>query len=90
MTYRFTAQEDGDTSLLDDGVSEVPLAIAMPDWAGAAHPTLGTQAPTGGLQERRDASPQAMRIRRETVEHPFGTTKARARRTDEDPTRRSL
>ena len=36
------------TPLLDDGVSEVPPAIAMYDWAGAADPTLGTRAPAGG------------------------------------------
>jgi hypothetical protein len=29
------------------------------------------------VQERLDASPEAMRVRRETVEHPFGTIKAR-------------
>ena len=29
------------------------------------------------VQERLDANPQAMRMRRETVEHPFGTMKAR-------------
>jgi len=29
------------------------------------------------VQERLDANPQAMRRRRETVEHPFGTIKAR-------------
>jgi transposase len=29
------------------------------------------------VQRRLDANPQAMRIRRETVEHPFGTLKAR-------------
>ena len=29
------------------------------------------------VQERLDANPQAMRVRRETVEHPFGTIKAR-------------
>ena len=28
-------------------------------------------------QQRLDANPQAMRQRRETVEHPFGTMKAR-------------
>jgi len=30
-----------------------------------------------GVQERLDANPHAMRQRRETVEHPFGTMKAR-------------
>ena len=29
------------------------------------------------VQQRLDDNPQAMRIRRETVEHPFGTIKAR-------------
>jgi hypothetical protein len=29
------------------------------------------------VQQRLDANPQAMRQRRETVEHPFGTMKAR-------------
>lgn len=29
------------------------------------------------LARRLDENPQAMRIRRETVEHPFGTIKAR-------------
>ena len=66
-----------DTPLLDDGVFEVPPAIAMHDRAGTADPTLGTRAPAGAVQERLDASPQAMRVRRETVEHPFGTMKAR-------------
>jgi hypothetical protein len=29
------------------------------------------------VQQRLDANPQAMRVRRETAEHPFGTLKAR-------------
>ena len=29
------------------------------------------------MQRRLDENPQAMRVRRETVEHPFGTMKAR-------------
>ena len=29
------------------------------------------------VQQRLDANPQAMRLRRETVEHPFGTLKTR-------------
>lgn len=29
------------------------------------------------MQQRRDANPQVMRSPRETVEHPFGTIKAR-------------
>lgn len=30
-----------------------------------------------GVQARLDANPDLMRVRRETVEHPFGTIKAR-------------
>jgi hypothetical protein len=29
------------------------------------------------VQQRLDKNPQAMRVRRETVEHPFGTLKMR-------------
>src|SRR6516162_6181275 len=54
--YSGRAWQD-DPPLLDDGVFEVPPAIAM--------------------HERLDARPEAMRVRRETVEHPFGTMKAR-------------
>ena len=32
---------------------------------------------TEAVQQRLAANPQAMRQRRETVEHPFGTIKAR-------------
>jgi hypothetical protein len=32
---------------------------------------------TEAVQRRLDANPEAMRQRRETVEHPFGTMKAR-------------
>jgi hypothetical protein len=31
----------------------------------------------GAVQKRLDENPNAMRVRRETVEHPFGTMKAR-------------
>ena len=46
-------------------------AKRIPRW------NTGTRAPAGGVQERLDASPEATRVRRETVEHPFGTMKAR-------------
>jgi hypothetical protein len=38
---------------------------------------LSTGSSYGHLQRRLDQNPQAMRQRRETVEHPFGTIKAR-------------
>src|SRR6516165_2647454 len=54
-----------DTPLLDDGVSEVPPAIAMYDWAGAADPTLGTRAPAGGRSgaSRREPASHACAAR---------------------------
>jgi hypothetical protein len=49
-----------------------------------ARPPRNTGSPDGRhervveeVQKRLDASPDAMRTRRETVEHPFGTIKAR-------------
>jgi hypothetical protein len=39
------------------------------------------------VQQRLDANPQAMRQRRETVEHPFGTMKARMGRHTSSPKR---
>ena len=38
---------------------------------------MGARARAGGRAERLDENPKAMRVRRETVEHPFGTMKAR-------------
>ncbi|MEH2540629.1 hypothetical protein V1278_006354 [Bradyrhizobium sp. AZCC 1577] len=39
------------------------------------------------VQRRLDANPHAMRVRRETVEHPFGTMKARMGRHTSSPKR---
>jgi DDE family transposase len=41
------------------------------------HHALGTRARCRCLQARLDKNPDAMRTRRETVEHPFGTLKMR-------------
>src|ERR1700692_2580210 len=38
---------------------------------------MGARASARAVQQRLDANPLAMRQRRETVEHPFGTMKAR-------------
>jgi hypothetical protein len=51
--------------------SKIPIEISLqphqcPDWCLLE-----------AMQQRLDANPQAMRQRRETVEHPFGTMKAR-------------
>jgi hypothetical protein len=43
----------------------------------SARRTLSHQPRLEAVQQRFDVNPKAMRQRRETVEHPFGTMKAR-------------
>jgi hypothetical protein len=38
---------------------------------------MGARTPVEAAQKRLDENPRAMRQRRETVEHPFGTLKMR-------------
>src|SRR5687768_12473065 len=79
LTYRFSAEEHGMTIRrywttacprcpLQSRCTTAPLR-RIPRWE---HEHL-----LEAVQERLDASPEAMRMRRETVEHPFGTMKAR-------------
>jgi hypothetical protein len=79
LTYRFTAEEHGQK--------------LHRYWTGACHTCpIKAQCTTGrerritrweheevveAAQERLDKNPDAMRTRRETVEHPFGTLKMR-------------
>lgn len=79
LPYRYTNEEAG--------------KVLRRYWTTACHDcSLKPQCTTGperritrwehehlleAVQERLDANPQAMRQRRETVEHPFGTIKAR-------------
>src|SRR5580692_5740092 len=79
LPYRFTSEEDGkrlrrywttacqDCSLKSQCTTGPERRI--PRWE---HEHL-----LEAVQQRLDANPQAMRVRRETVEHPFGTMKAR-------------
>jgi hypothetical protein len=50
----------------------------MRQWVGSGN-VLAVRLVRGleAVLQRLDANPQAMRQRRETVEHPFGTIKAR-------------
>ena len=79
LTYRFSAEEHGMTIRrywttacprcpLQSRCTTAPLR-RIPRWE---HEHL-----LEAVQGRLDASPEAMRMRRETVEHPFGTMKAR-------------
>jgi transposase len=79
LTYRFSAEEHGKTirrywttacpkCSLQSQCTTGPMR-RIPRWD---HEHL-----LEAVQERLDANPEAMRMRRETVEHPFGTMKAR-------------
>src|SRR6516162_4055087 len=77
-----------DTPLLDDGVSKVPPAITMHDWAAAADPTLGTRAPAGGRSgaSRREPGSHACapRDRRASIRYDEGAD-GRDALLDKDP-----
>src|SRR5262245_6837110 len=63
-----------DTPLLDDGVSEgAPLQSRCTTGPERRIPRWEHEHLLEAVQERLDANPEAMRVRRETVEHPFGT-----------------
>jgi hypothetical protein len=79
LKYRYTAEEHGQTlqRYWTDACRTCPIK---------AHCTTGTERRitrweheevVEAVQERLDNNPDAMRMRRETVEHPFGTIKMR-------------
>ena len=79
LPYRFTSEEGGKrlrrywTTACQDCALKSQCTTGperrIPRWE---HEHL-----LDAVQQRLDANPQAMRLRRETVEHPFGTMKAR-------------
>jgi transposase len=79
LTYRFTAQEDGKTirRYWTTACPKCPLQSRCTTGPERRIPRWEHEHLLEAVQERLDASPQAMRMRRETVEHPFGTMKAR-------------
>ena len=79
LTYRYTNEEDGK-------VLRRYLTTACPECLLKSQCTKGPERRIArwehehvleAVQQRLDANPKAMRVRRETVEHPFGTMKAR-------------
>jgi Transposase DDE domain len=79
LTYRFTREQDGKTV-------HRYWTTACPRCLLKAQCTPGAQRRITrwehehlleAVQQRLDANPQAMRVRRETAEHPFGTLKMR-------------
>jgi hypothetical protein len=79
LSYRYTNEEEGKTLRRN-------WTTACPGCPLKSHCTKGPERRITrwehenvleAVQQRLDKNPQAMRQRRETVEHPFGTIKAR-------------
>jgi Transposase DDE domain len=78
LTYHYTNEEDGKMlcRYRTTACPHCPLKSQVrPDRNGAS--ADGNTSVLEAVQQRLDANPQAMRVRRETVEHPFGTLKMR-------------
>jgi transposase len=62
---------------LDERLPELPGAVECTTGNGRRIPRWEHEHILEAAQRRLDENPQAMRERRETVEHPFGTLKMR-------------
>jgi transposase len=79
LTYRFTAEEHGKRirRYWTMACPKCPLQSRCTTGPERRIPRWEYEHLLEAVQERLDANPGAMRLRRETVEHPFGTMKAR-------------
>ena len=79
LTYRYTNEEDGKTlrRYWTTACPDLPAQTAMHDRPERRITRWEHEHVLEAVQQRLDANPEAMRQRRETVEHPFGTIKAR-------------
>ena len=79
LTYRYTNEEDGKTlhRYWTTACPRCPLKARCTTGAERRISRWEHEHLLEAVQERLDANPQAMRVRRETAEHPFGTLKMR-------------
>jgi transposase len=79
LTYRFSAEKHGKTirRYWTTACPKCPLHSQCTTGPMRRIPRWDHEQLLDAVQERLDANPEAMRMRRETVEHPFGTMKAR-------------
>jgi len=79
LTYRYTNEEDGKTlhRYWTTACPCCPLKARCTTGAERRISRWEHEHLLEAVQERLDANPQAMRVRRETAEHPFGTLKMR-------------
>jgi transposase len=79
LSYRFTREEDGKTvhRYWTTACPRCPLKAQCTPGAQRRVTRWEHEDLLEAVQQRLDANPQAMRVRRETAEHPFGTLKMR-------------
>jgi transposase len=79
LTYRFTGEEDGKTlrRYWTTACGECPLKSKCTTGPERRLSRWEHEHVLEAVQERLDLNPDAMRTRREVVEHPFGTLKMR-------------
>jgi hypothetical protein len=79
LSYRFTREEDGKTvhRYWTTACPRCPLKAQCTPGAERRITRWEHEDLLEAVQQRLDANPQAMRMRRETAEHPFGTLKMR-------------
>jgi Transposase DDE domain len=77
LTYRFTREEAGKTvhRYWTTACPRCPLKAQCTPGAQRRITRWEHEDVLEAVQQRLDANPQAMRVRRETAEHPFGTLK---------------
>ena len=79
LTFRYTNEEDGKIMhrYWTTACPGCPLKAQCTTGPERRIPRWEHEHVLEAVQKRLDENPQAMRVRRETVEHPFGTIKAR-------------
>src|SRR5215470_14867253 len=79
LTYRYTNEEDGKAlrRYWTTACSSCPLKARCTTGSERRITRWEHEHVLEAVQQRLDKNPQAMRVRRETVEHPFGTLKMR-------------
>src|SRR5262245_11484300 len=77
LNYRYTNEEDGKTlhRYWTTACPRCPLKAQCTPGAQRRITRWEHEHVLEAVQQRLDANPQAMRVRRETAEHPFGTLK---------------
>jgi transposase len=79
LTYRYTSEEEGKTlrRYWTTSCADCPLKPECTTGPQRRITRWEHEHVLEAVQQRLDENPEAMRVRRQTVEHPFGTLKAR-------------